>query len=177
MDDRRPDAAPSLYRNRKLALMSIVGGVVVGYLIGVPMSFVTTSKSTNQRPWEPFDMVISGSIWALVITIFTVLVAFLMHRYVSLYRNGQRVVSTVVAEKLLPGNKRGVVLQFTHSSNEVRFSYMPTSELLVGAQTTTIVGPPMSNLVLNQNDPFGYSRGSALTQAQIDQVLSGGVAA
>ena len=120
-------------------------------------------------------MVISGSIWAFVLTIFTVLAAFLMQRYVTLYRTGQRVAATVVSEKHLPGGKRGVVVQFMHSSNELRFSWVHDSQLPIGAQTTTIVGPATSKLVLNQNDPLGYARGSALTQAQVAQVLSGGV--
>ena len=103
------------------------------------------------------------------------LIAFLMQRYVTLYRNGQRVAATVVSEKQLPGGRRGVVVQFMHSSNAPRFSYIATSHLPVGAQTTTIVGPATSKLVLNQNDPLGYARGSALTQAQIAQIMSSGV--
>ncbi len=67
------------------------------------------------------------------------------------------------------------MVQFVHSSNEPRFSYIPMSQLPVGAQTTTIVGPATSNLVLNQNDPLGYARGSALTQAQVAQIISGGI--
>ena len=171
-DDRSPGAAPNLYRNRAKALVAVGVGIVAGYVIGVPLSFVSTGH--HSRPWEPFDIVISGSIWASVITVFTVIIAVLMQRYVTLYRNGQRVAATVVSEKHLPGGNRGVAVQFVHSSNEQRFSWIPNSQLPVGAQTTTIVGPATSKLVLNQNDPLGYARGSALTHAQITQILSGG---
>lgn len=117
-------------------------------------------------------MLIAGSIWAAFLVFFAVIAAILMHRYVVLFRNGRKAVAEVISENHVPGGGRMVVVRYRHSSGETRFSVVPKSQLAVGAQTTTIVGPPKTKLVLVGNGAVGYARGSALTSGEVAQVLS-----
>jgi hypothetical protein len=166
MDARTAEQAPRLYANRRKAVVGVFLGVVGGYALGVPTSFV---RRRGSLPWEPFDMVIAGSIWAAVFTVFTVLILVLMHRYVSLFQTGARVASLVTNEQERMG-QRGVVVQFTDVAGESHYSWVFPSSLAVGTRTSTIVGPQGSRLVLNQNGGK-YTRGSALTMDQVKQIL------
>jgi ABC-type Fe3+-siderophore transport system permease subunit len=168
MEARPREQARNLYDNRKKALVWMLLGVVGGYALGVPTSFI---RRRGSLPWEPFDMVIIGTIWAAVFTVFTVLVLYLMHRYVKLYETGTRVASAVTGEQMRPGG-RGVTVKFTDAAGNVQFSWLFPSQLPVGAQTSTIVGPAGTRLVLN-HDGQRYVRGSALTPEQLGQVIAG----
>ncbi len=160
------DIAP-LLRERNKALRGVVIGVLAGFALGVPTSFI---KRRSSLPWEPSHMLVAGTIWAVVITIFTVLIAFMLHRYVSLYRSGARVTGMVTSERVTPAG-RGVVVHFQHSSGEPRFSWVFPSQLPVGQPTAVIVGPPATKLVLPHNGER-FVRGSALTQAEVAQLAA-----
>jgi hypothetical protein len=159
------DGGADLIRARNKALAALGLGVVAGYALGVPTSFV---KRRGSLPWEPSHMLVAGTIWALVITVFTVLVLVLLQRYVTLHRTGTRVVGQVVSERQGP-NGRGTVVQFHRSSGELRYGWLAPSALSVGQQTTVIVGAPTSNLIL-LHDGTRYRRASALDAAQIAQL-------
>jgi hypothetical protein len=161
--ERSPDLAKPLYRARNKGLVAIPLGIVAGYVLGIPTSFY---GSRHSLPWEPFDIVIVGTIWAFVFCIFTILIAVILQRYVSLYRNGVAVASLVVSEQNRAG-QRGVVLQFSDRESRTRYSWVFPSSLPVGEESQTILATGTSKLVLNRNGDVGYVRGSSLDETQI----------
>ena len=169
MTKRSAAAAANLYRNRNKALAAVPLGIAAGYLIGIPTSFM---RRRGSLPWEPMDIIVIGTIWAVVITIFTVLVLVMMQRYVSLYNSGTEVPGQVVAEHMRAG-VRGIVVAFSDASGQPRYSWVVNSPLAVGQSTTIILGPAGSKLVLVHALAEGYARASALTQEQIATFSSG----
>lgn len=91
---RARELAPSLYDNRKKALLGLVGAIVAGYVLGVPTSFY---KRRGSLPWEPSHMLIAGTIWAVVLATFAIVVLVLMQRYVTLFERGAIAEGVVIA--------------------------------------------------------------------------------
>lgn len=139
--------------------------MVITFAIGVPTSFIRRRSSLG---WEPSDILVMGVIWAVVITIFTVLVAVIMHRYVSLYERGAEAEGRVVSERRNAA-ARGVVVAFRDAAGLERFAVVSNTSLSVGESTRVIIGPSGSTSVLvrSQSD---FRRASALTAEQIQQV-------
>jgi hypothetical protein len=93
----RPSSlAPKLFAQRNKAFAAVPLAIVAGYVLGVPTSFFKRRGST---PWEPSDILVIGTIWAVVFVLFAVVAAVLFHGYVSLFRTGHLVVGHVAGPR------------------------------------------------------------------------------